>query len=187
MFGRKKSAATTLPVEERPGAKNRPTPKRSVVEAANKRPLVPSNRKNVSKVSREQLRDQRTKQRAAMLAGDERALPARDAGPVKRYVRDYVDARWNAGEFLLPLVAAVFLATLTRAPAVLLVTTVATYGMILAVVADSVLLRFRLNKLLTAKFGSADKGVTFYAVTRTLQLRRWRMPRPKVRHGEYPS
>jgi hypothetical protein len=188
MLGRKKAEATALPAtQERPGAKNRPTPKRSVAEAANKRPLVPSDRKNVSKVSREQVRERRTRQRQAMLTGDERALPARDAGPVKRYIRDYVDARYNAGEFLLPLVAVVFLATLTRAPAVLLVTTVATYGMILAVVADSMLLRFRLHKLLAAKFGSVDRGVVLYAVTRTLQIRRWRMPRAKVGRGQYPS
>ncbi len=81
MFGRKKDAATAPTVtQERPGAKNRPTPKRSVAEAANKRPLVPTDRKNAGKASREQLRDQRARQRQAMLSGDERHLPARDAG-----------------------------------------------------------------------------------------------------------
>ncbi len=188
MLGRKKDTATAPTVTaERPGAKNRPTPKRSVAEAANKRPLVPTDRKNVSRASREQLREQRTRQRAAMLSGDERHLPTRDAGPVRRYVRDYVDARFNAGEFLLPLVGVVFLATLTRQPAVLLVTTVATYGMILAVAADSALLRFRLRRQLTEKFGTVDRGLVFYAITRTLQIRRFRMPRAQVARGQYPS
>jgi hypothetical protein len=191
VFGRKKDVALTASAasaaSERPGAKNRPTPKRSVAEAANKRPLVPSDRKNAGKASREQLREGRTKQRQAMLTGDERHLPARDAGPVRRYVRDYVDARYNAGEFLLPLVAIVFLATLTRQPAVLLVTTVATYGMILAVFADSMLLRFRLRRQLTAKFGTVERGVIFYGITRTLQIRRFRMPRAQIARGQYPS
>jgi hypothetical protein len=188
VFGRKKDVALAPTAsQERPGAKNRPTPKRSVAEAANKRPLVPSDRKNAGKASREQLREQRTRQRQAMLSGDERHLPARDAGAARRYVRDYVDARYNAGEFLLPLVAIVFLATLTRLPVVLLVTTVATYGMILAVFADSMLLRFRLRRLLTAKFGTVERGVVFYAITRTLQIRRFRMPRAQIARGQYPS
>ena len=188
MFGRNKAAGTAPPVEqERTGAKNRPTPKRSVAEAANKRPLVPTDRKNASKASREQLREQRTRQRAAMLSGDEKALPARDAGPVRRYVRDFVDARYSVGEFLLPLVVIVFVLTLTRQAYLALPAIVVTYGMVFAFLLDSLYLRYRLTKQLTAKFGSVERGVVFYAVTRALQLRRWRMPRPKVGRGEYPS
>jgi hypothetical protein len=187
MFGRKKAAGSGPAVEERPGAKNRPTPKRSVAEAANKRPLVPSDRKVAGKASREQLREQRLRQRQAMLSGDERALPARDAGAVRRYVRDYVDARYSVGEFLLPLVVIVFVLTLTRQAYLALPAIIVTYGMVFAFLLDAMYLRFRLRKLLTAKFGSVDRGIIFYAVTRALQLRRWRMPRPKVRRGEYPS
>jgi hypothetical protein len=188
MFGRRKAAGTAVDTApERPGAKNRPTPKRSVAQAANKRPLVPSNRKVAGKVSREQLREQRLQSRQAMLSGDERHLPARDAGPEKRFVRDFVDARYSVAEFLLPLVAVVFIVTLTRLPLVLFVTTVITYFGILAVLIDSVYLRYRLRKQLTEKFGSVSKGTIFYAITRTLQLRRFRMPRAKVRRGEYPT
>jgi Protein of unknown function (DUF3043) len=187
MFGRKKADGSSPAVEERPGAKNRPTPKRSVAEAANKRPLVPNDRKVAGKASREQLREQRLRQRQAMLSGDERALPARDAGAVRRYVRDYVDARYSVGEFLLPLVVIVFVLTLTRQAYLALPAIVVTYGMVLAFLLDAMYLRYRLRKLLTAKFGSVERGVMFYAVTRALQLRRWRMPRPKVRRGEFPS
>ena len=31
------------------------------------------------------------------------AGPARDAGPERRYVRDYIDARFNVGELMLPV------------------------------------------------------------------------------------
>ena len=34
------------------------------------------------------------KQREALANGDERYLPARDKGPVRRFVRDYVDSRF---------------------------------------------------------------------------------------------
>jgi hypothetical protein len=188
MFGRKKADGSGTPaVQERPGAKNRPTPKRSVAEAANKRPLVPTDRKVAGKQSREQLREQRMKQRQAMLSGDERALPARDAGAVRRYVRDYVDARYSVGEFLLPLVVIVFVLTLTRQAYLALPAIIVTYGMVFAFLLDAMYMRYRLRKLLTEKFGSVERGIVFYAVTRALQLRRWRMPRPKVSRGQYPS
>jgi Protein of unknown function (DUF3043) len=187
MFGRRKAAGSTPAVQERVGAKNRPTPKRSVAQAANKRPLVPTDRKVAGKSSREQVRSQRNQQRAAMLSGDERHLPARDQGPEKRFIRDYVDARYSVGEFLLPVVAVVFLATITRLPIAVFITTIIVYGVILAVLADSLLLRRRLTKAMKAKFGAAPRGLGFYAVTRTLQIRRWRMPRPQVGRGDYPS
>jgi hypothetical protein len=188
MFGRRKGGTPATPVAtERPGAKNRPTPKRSVAEAANKRPLVPTDRKVAGKASKDQLREQRIRQRQAMLSGDERYLPARDAGPERRFVRDYIDARWNFGEFMLPVVALVFALTLTRSGTILLFVTVLVYALILAAIVDAVFLRFRLRKLMTAKFGDMPRGTVFYGITRSLQIRRWRMPRPKVARGEYPS
>jgi Protein of unknown function (DUF3043) len=192
MFGRRKGGtpASTTTVE-RPGAKNRPTPKRSVAQAANKRPLVPNDRKaagkNATKANREQLREQRIRQRQAMLTGDERYLPARDAGPERRYIRDYIDARYNIGELMLPVVALVFALSLTRSGYVIFVVTVAVYVLILAAIVDAVFLRVRLRKLLTAKFGSMPRSSVFYGITRSLQIRRWRMPRPKVARREYPS
>ena len=95
------------------GGKGRPTPKRKVAEAANKRPLVPDDR-----TARGEGRQARAKQRRtrreyqAMQTGDEKHLPAKDRGPVRRYMRDFVDARWNLGEFFLP-VAFVFLVVQT--------------------------------------------------------------------------
>ena len=38
-----------------------------------------------------------------MRSGDERYLPKRDQGPLKRFIRDFVDARVSIAEFLLPL------------------------------------------------------------------------------------
>jgi Flp pilus assembly protein TadB len=190
MFGRRKPEQVSAAAEtERAGAKGRPTPKRSVSQAANKRPLVPSGRdkKSAGQASRQQLREQRMRQRQAMLTGDERHLPARDAGPQRRYVRDYIDARWNIGEFMLPLIAVVFGLTLLRTPVVILAVTLLVYATILAALVDGVLMRFRLRKLLVAKFGDMQRGSVFYAVTRSLQIRRWRMPRPMVARGEFPS
>ena len=56
----------------------------------------------------------------ALRAGDERHLPARDRGPVKKYARDLVDARRSVAEFFLPLALLIFVLTIVpggRAPA----------------------------------------------------------------------
>ena len=41
--------------------------------------------------------------REAMKTGDERYLPARDKGPVKRFVRDFVDSRFSFVELMVPM------------------------------------------------------------------------------------
>ena len=113
MFGRSKDStspaeqATPGLVEETPGlieaGKGRPTPRRKTAEAANRRPLVPQDRKAAAKDARAAQRAERDKQYAAMQTGDERYMPAKDKGPVRRYIRQYVDARWSLGELFLPV------------------------------------------------------------------------------------
>ena len=43
------------------------------------------------------------KMRAAMKSGDERYLPHRDRGPVRRFIRDMVDARLRFGDIMIPV------------------------------------------------------------------------------------
>ena len=92
---------------QREGAKNRPTPKRRDQEAARKRPLVQNNPRELKRMDRAKRREESAKMRQAMVTGDEKHLPPRDKGPVRRFVRDSVDARFNLGEWLLPLMLAV--------------------------------------------------------------------------------
>ena len=112
MLGRRKTnepeAAAKPDAEQGPG-KNRPTPKRREVEAARRQPLVPAARTNsgkggkATKEDKQAARERRVEARQRMMAGEERYLPARDQGPVRKFARDFVDARWNLGEILLPV------------------------------------------------------------------------------------
>jgi hypothetical protein len=95
--------------------KGRPTPKRSEAEASRRTKVtVPKDRKEASKQSRERMRAEREKQRTALIAGDERYLPARDKGPVRRFARDYVDSRWSLAEFFLPYAVLVLILSIVR-------------------------------------------------------------------------
>ncbi|GAA3820131.1 DUF3043 domain-containing protein [Cellulomonas soli] len=171
--------------------KGRPTPKRKEAEAANRRPLVPDDRKAAAKVERAKAREQRDREYQAMQTGDERYMPVKDRGPVRRYVRDHVDARRNLGELFLP-VAFVFLLlqffVAKSSPVLAFAALIVLYVYITATVLDGWLMWRGLKKRLVAKFGTAatQRGLTMYAVTRAFQIRRARLPKPLVKHGQYP-
>jgi hypothetical protein len=197
VFGRKKAPEKSTPsavtYAERPGAKNRPTPSRREQESARRRPLVPTDRKAAAGQSREAARLARVKQRAALLSGDESALPARDKGPVKRLIRDTVDARRNVGEFMLPVMVVVLGLTLlpTVAPSsarwALPLQSVFVFGLVGIAVVDAFVMWRRTKKSIVAKFGEAPpRGSAMYAVMRSFQMRRSRLPRPQVTRGEKP-
>jgi len=191
VFGRKKTPKDGTPsavtYAERPGAKNRPTPSRREQETARKRPLVPTDRKAAAGQSRDASRLARAKQRAALLSGEESALPARDKGPVKRFIRDTVDARWNIGEFMLPVMFVVLALTFVpaifksaAATATLAVVTLV-YGLVVVGMLDTFMMWRRTKAKVVAKFGEAPpRGSAMYAVMRAFQMRRSRLPRPQV-------
>ncbi|KGN31784.1 membrane protein [Knoellia flava TL1] len=193
MFGRSRTTNEELaeqaasPVRE--GAKNRPTPKRREQEAARRRPLVETDRKAARNADRAKRREQMAKQRQAMLTGDEAHLPARDKGPVKRFIRDYVDARWGIAEFMLPVMLVVLALSFIRQPWAMLLVFILVYGLIAAAVVDTFLMWRRVRKKLTAKFGedAVQRGDGFYTAMRAFQMRRTRMPRPTVARGDYPG
>jgi len=168
--------------------KGRATPTRKEQEAARKRPLVPDDRRAAAKASRAELNARRERARLGMERGEERYLPARDKGPQKRFVRDYVDARWNVGEVLLPLMVLVIVTYFIPNQYVAIYALAAVWAVILLVVIDCLILGRTLRKKLAAKFGS-DKveRVTWYAAMRAVQLRPLRLPKPQVKRGEFPA
>lgn len=203
MFGRSKDSngetgqATQTPLTgETPGmidsGKGHATPKRKVAEAANRRPLVPADRKAAAKDARAQQRVERDRQYAAMQTGDERYLPAKDKGPKRKYIRTYVDARWNIGEFFLPIAIVMLLlnmALTSVSPNLAFLGLLLLYVFIIAMVIDAVIMWRRLRKRLIAKFGTdaVERGLMMYSITRVFQIRRARLPKPQVKHGEYPE
>jgi len=173
-----------------PAGKGRPTPKRKDAQAANKRPLVNTDRKSARKADAGKARVQRDLELKAMQTGDEKNMPARDRGPQRRFMRDAVDARWNLGEFMIPVAIVLFIVQLMFAKS--LVGEIAINVLFLFIVAlsfDCLLLWRSVKKRMRAKFG-ADvplKGAAFYTVSRSLQIRRSRLPKPQVKHGQRPS
>ncbi len=172
---------------DRSKPKGVPTPRRKDQEAARRRPLVPEDRKAAKKADREAMAAERAKMRQALETGDERHMPVRDRGPQKRFVRDYVDARWSIGEFLLPVVFLYILLMFIPGREFQLVLMYSLYALVALVIIDSIILGSRIRKALEAKFGVAEPGTKMYAIMRALQFRRLRLPKPQVKRGQHPA
>lgn len=180
------ASADSHPAEQK---KNRPTPRRSEQVARNRRPLVPGDRKAADKRAREEMRRRRDESRIGVMNGDERYLGPRDAGPQRRYIRDYVDARFSIGELFIPIALVVLLAGMFGGEQWAMIANFIVYGLILLIVLDSVVLCMLVRGRLKAKFGedSIQRGTNFYAIMRAVQIRRLRVPKPLVKRREYPS
>ena len=166
--------------------KGRPTPSRREAEAARKaRAKVPRTRKEQAAARRLARTESSGKMRQAMKTGDDRYLPARDQGPVRKFIRDYIDSSFWMLELMLPAMV-VFLVFGYSGNA-----TLATYAnlalpaMLLVVLFEGFRMRGKLRKELTRRFpDDSQKGATMYAVMRALQVRFLRMPKPQVKVGQ---
>ena len=184
MFRRTKSAPVEAePVTARSGGKGRPTPTRKEAEAAARARAKAARNPQAAKGASRNARSERSQEiRAGMRAGEEKYLLPRDQGPVRRFIRDYVDSRLNMAEFAMPLLIVSLVAQMAGALALGVGIMNAT---LLVVVLDAIWLRFRLRKQLRERFGPEHlKGTTFYALMRALQMRFMRIPKPQVRIGQ---
>lgn len=191
LFGSSKDedAAT---VQEKGAGKGRPTPKRKDAEARNRRPLV-VDKKEARKRRREQRDEVYKKQREALDGtGDERYLPLNDQGPLRRYIRDFVDARFAIGELFMPIVLAFLILSIAfsrnqQLNSILLFTM---WGLLLLALIEAIITTIIINRSLL-KITDGDKRVKKgngrYILMRLASPRRMRRPRPSGPRGSRPD
>jgi DUF3043 family protein len=208
VFRRNSAGATDGTAQDSPGAqspddpaevkprspaeagKGRPTPKRSQAERNRYQPITGSRAQTTPRGPRTpedktKSRTDRARKYEAMKAGEAWALNPRDRGPAKALARDYIDSKRRISEYymyiLILLLVAVFLRNKTAqtyiSPLVLV--------LVVVIVVDAQFIRFRLRKLVAERLpGESTRGLTMYAVMRALQIRRFRVPAPRVRPGD---
>lgn len=190
MFRRSKSDAAASPAAPREGpkegpreGKGRPTPTRREAEAARRaRAKSPRTRKDRIKAERAARQTSSQEVRAGIKAGDERYLPKRDRGPVRRFVRDFVDARFSFAEIVIPLMVVTLILGYSGNPDLAAMGNSILMGTLLVVVLDMVILRFRLKREMRRRFPEEPlRGPTYYAMVRVLQMRFMRLPRAQVK------
>jgi hypothetical protein len=122
-----------------------------------------------------------------MRRGEEWALQPRDRGPMKKLARDYVDAHRRPAEFymyalillVVGLVAGKSHSGISSDMQIVLIVIIG------VIIVDALLLRRTISKLAAERLpGQSTRGLTFYAVMRALQLRRFRTPAPRLKPGD---
>ncbi|MDX6743217.1 DUF3043 domain-containing protein [Actinocorallia sp. A-T 12471] len=177
-------------VDDRPlkeGGKNRPTPKRAEAEGnrRHQRVSAPKDRKEAYKAVRERQARDREKAREGMARGDAKYLPKRDQGPVRQLARDYVDARRTVGSYLMLIMFVVVIASFVPSTFTQLVFVLVPPVLLAVVLTESLLIAQGVKRLAKERFPSESvKGVGLYAASRSLQIRRLRLPNPRRKPGE---
>ena len=190
--GAPQTTETDEPGRARPAAetaKGRPTPKRSEAERTRRQGITgtpgrPAARGGGRGGGGRDGREDRIRRNEAMRRGEEWALPARDRGPAKALARDYVDSRRRVSEYYMYVMIAVIVVLFIRTPAVQRYAEPVALLLIVFVLVDAFFLRLSLKRLVARRLpGQSTRGLTMYAVFRALQIRRFRVPPPRVSPG----
>ena len=137
---------------------------------------------------RERQNQARLDARAGLMRGEEKYLPAKDRGPVRRAVRDWIDSRRTVGEFFVPMAFAVILSGFlgNKRFAILMQNM---WGiMLVLLILDCFSIGIRLHRAMSRRFPEkADrKGIIAYGIMRGIQIRKFRIPPATVRSGGRP-
>ena len=175
--------ADAVPTESATPGKGRATPSRKEAEAARKLRLgaLPADPKARKQAEREAQRAGYDRSRQALRAGDERNYPARDQGPVKAFVRDYVDRRLRLLELLMPLVILCWATLLMHNTKIYIYSSFVMEFVVVLGIVLGVYLSQRVKRAVAADFGPAEaRGTGFYAFSRAVMPRPLRQPKPRV-------
>ncbi|MGH3435419.1 MAG: DUF3043 domain-containing protein [Sciscionella sp.] len=174
-------------------AKGRPTPKRREAEGRRHRgPVAPPPRTQReaykrSKGNKDERRKSAAERRQRMASGDDRYLTARDKGPVRAHVRDLVDSRRHLLGLFMPLAMLIFIVLFVPAPALQQYVTLVIMLLLVVMVVEGIFLGRSVVLQVRAKFPKAtDRALPlgWYAAVRASQIRKLRMPKPRVKAGE---
>ncbi len=166
--------------------KGRPTPKRKDAQASTKiASLAPASSKAEKKRAKEAARIARMNHRAAYLRGDESALPLRDRGPEKKFVRNYIDSRRSIGEYFLPIIGFVLILSLIPVSVFAVAGIAIMYSVLLVSIFDGIFLSRKIKAEVAQRFpDKSTKGLGLYGWLRSTQMRRMRAPKPQIKPGE---
>jgi hypothetical protein len=160
-----------------PSKKARPTPTRKEAEAARRQRVT----RTLTK------KEARAEASRAARANRMKTMSLRESVPEKALLRDYIDARFSIGELLLPsLVIILALAFLNQViPAVTLISTVLMYVFIIVVIVDVLWMWRGFKQVLAKRLPNAPtRGLLMYGMNRSIQIRRFRMPPPRIKRGD---
>lgn len=164
--------------------KGRPTPKRSEAERRRRQPYTaPTDRKAAVRQSRDKDRTARVSRYAAAKRGEAWALPRKDQGPVRALARDYVDSRRRVSEYYMYAVGA--LVILLFIPALRLYADYVVLVIVVVMLTEGWLVGRAVIRLARQRFpAESTRGIRWYSALRSTQIRKLRMPAPRIKPGD---
>jgi Protein of unknown function (DUF3043) len=173
----------------RPGltpAKGKPTPKRSEAQSNRRQPYqAPADRKAAAKQARQRDRGDRAKQQEALQRGEEWAFPPKDRGPVRALARDVVDSRRGIGEYYMLMVVLLIVLLVLPGNSTKVIADAVVVVLLVVIVVEGYFVGNKVKRLAAERFpGQSTRGVMAYTMMRGVQMRRLRMPKPKVQRGD---
>jgi hypothetical protein len=164
--------------------KGRPTPKRSEAERRRRQPYTaPTDRKAAVRQSRDKDRTARARRYAAAKRGEAWALPRKDQGPVRALARDYVDSRRRVSEYYMYAVGG--LVILLFIPALRLYADYVVLAIVVVMLTEGWLVGRAVIRLARQRFpAESTRGIRWYSALRSTQIRKLRMPAPRIKPGD---
>jgi hypothetical protein len=176
------------PVDEAVG-KGRPTPTRAEAERERReRVKGPRDPKARAKFDREKRMDARRKQHEGLMRGDDRYLPARDSGPRRRFIRDWIDSRFTAAEMFLPSAVLILVLGVVGSKQAQAASVAIWLLVVALIIVDTFIWTIGLRRVMRQRFPDEPRarGDMGYAVMRAMLSRRLRTPKPQVKRGQKP-
>ena len=205
VFRRRSAGATDGTAQDPPGAqspdgpadvkqprsatpgKGRPTPKRSEAERHRRQPITGSRAPATPRTPEDKAkaRSERSRRYEAMKAGEAWALNPRDRGPARALARDYIDSKRRISEYYMYILVVLLVAVFTHSKTAQTYISPLVLVLVVVILLDAQLIRRRLRQLVAERLpGESTRGLTMYSVMRALQIRRFRVPAPRVRPGD---
>jgi hypothetical protein len=167
--------------------KGRPTRKRSEAEAGRRQPITGSRGPAVARTPEEKAkaRTNRATKYDAMKRGESWALNPRDRGPARALARDYIDSKRRISEYYMYVLVVLLLAIFVRNSKAQAIISPLVLALVVLIFIDAMLIRRALRGLLAERLPEESmRGLTMYSVMRALQIRRFRVPAPRVHPGD---
>jgi hypothetical protein len=101
---------------------------------------------------RQQRSEQSRKVRQAMKTGDERYYLARDKGPVRRFIRDFVDSRFSFLELMIPAMLVVLVLGYSGNQRLMATSNFMLLAMFMLIIVDIATVRFKVRRELARRF-----------------------------------
>jgi hypothetical protein len=167
-------------------AKGKPTPKRSEAEKRRRQPYTaPGDRKAAAQQGRDKDRSGRQRKMEAMRRGEDWALPRKDQGPVRALARDIVDSRRGISEYYLyGIVVLIFLLFVPALRGNPIIDYIILVILVVIVLEGWWVSRKVLTMAQQRHPGESTRGLRVYTAMRGTQIRRMRVPTPRVKPGD---